>query len=134
MGYQEINRRFWSYVYFPPILQPYEFFLHDNIVGRISTTALILTIMPESHLNELRATNFENRAIGLALALRAHEIETGKLPDNLTELIPEYFNAVPKDPFYRDVVIGYSPEERVIYSLRKDDVSKHEKDKYIINF
>jgi hypothetical protein len=41
----------------------------------------------------------ELRMLIVALAVRAHQLETGMLPENLESLVPEYLPAVPDDPF-----------------------------------
>ena len=63
----------------------------------------------------------ELRVIVLDLAIRAFRAEEGKLPDQLSDLVPKYLPAVPDDPFapgpmkYRLTVAGYT-----IYSVGPD--------------
>ncbi len=53
------------------------------------------------------------------IAIKGYQTETGKIPFYLDELVPEYFPAVPKDPFDR-TSIKYSSEKMIIYSVGKD--------------
>jgi hypothetical protein len=39
-----------------------------------------------------------NRMLIVELALQAHQLETGQLPESLAELVPDYLPAVPDDP------------------------------------
>lgn len=50
------------------------------------------------------------------LALRSFEKESGQLPDRLEMLIPEYFSAIPLDP-YDSQPMKYSKEDRLMYSV-----------------
>jgi competence protein ComGC len=38
------------------------------------------------------------RQLLVALAARAYELDKGRRPASLTELVPDYLKAVPKDP------------------------------------
>jgi hypothetical protein len=53
------------------------------------------------------------------IAIKAYQIENGKIPPSLNELVPEYFPEVPKDPF-DGKLIKYSSEKKIIYSVGKD--------------
>jgi hypothetical protein len=68
------------------------------------------------------------RTAQVALAVQRYHLATGKLPDNLSDLVPTYLDAVPKDPFdgqdirYKKLETGF-----VVYSIgedRKDDGGK----------
>lgn len=59
------------------------------------------------------------RQIVIMLALRRHELEQGRLPEKLEELIPRYLAAVPVDPF-TDSAMVWNPVKKVIYSVGGD--------------
>lgn len=52
-------------------------------------------------------------------ALRAFQQDQGRLPDQLSELVPHYLDAVPRDAF-NGAPIQYSRARKVIYSLGTD--------------
>jgi|GEM_PF-2973828 len=118
----------------PIELLPLSILVWDNMAGRVIISSTIMILNPWIRMQEIKDTIFLNRAIKVALVLQAYEQETGELPANLTELVPEYLSGVPEDPFYKGVEMGYSPEERKLYSLKKDDVSEYERNQYIIEF
>ena len=61
------------------------------------------------------------RAAQVALAVQRYRLKNEKLPDSLSNLVPEYFDSVPTDPFdgkelrYKKLDSGF-----VIYSIDKD--------------
>jgi hypothetical protein len=63
--------------------------------------------------------NFDFDATAVWLAIKAYEMEKGKLPDSLKELVPMYLPEVPKDPF-DGKPIRYSKEKKIIYSVGPD--------------
>jgi len=57
------------------------------------------------------------------LALRAYQLTHGKLPPDLSALVPEFLNEVPIDDFDGQP-LRYSPERKIVYSVGqnlKDD-------------
>ena len=61
------------------------------------------------------------RAARAGLAVERHRLAAGKLPNSLSELVPDYLESVPKDPFdgnemrYRKLETGI-----VVYSICED--------------
>ncbi len=61
------------------------------------------------------------REAGVALAIECFRQQTGRLPENLNELVPQFLSDVPEDPFdgqslrYHQLAHGY-----VIYSVGRD--------------
>lgn len=61
------------------------------------------------------------RAGWVALAVQRYRLATGRLPDTLTEILPEYLDSVPVDPFdggemrYKKLEVGF-----VVYSVGED--------------
>jgi hypothetical protein len=55
----------------------------------------------------------------LLAALRAYQLETGRLPDRLEELMPRYLVALPLDGF-DGKPLRYSPAKRLVYSVGRD--------------
>jgi hypothetical protein len=67
----------------------------------------------------------DRRMAAAALAIRLFEVDQGRRPAALYELVPEYLPAVPRDPFAADGRgIGYAPEapHPVLYSVGLDGV------------
>lgn len=60
------------------------------------------------------------RLAGTALAIRLYEVDHGRRPETLTELVPEYLPAVPQDPFAeagRAIVYLPSAAHPIVYSV-----------------
>jgi hypothetical protein len=65
------------------------------------------------------------RLAATALAIRLYEIDHGRCPVQLTDLVSDYLTEVPLDPFANDRrTIAYRPDARppVLYSVNKDGV------------
>ncbi|MFH1746227.1 MAG: hypothetical protein ABIG44_04205, partial [Planctomycetota bacterium] len=67
------------------------------------------------------------RMAATALANRLYELDHGRRPITLEELVPTYLSAVPVDPFAADErVLGYAPHNTlpVLYSVNVDGVDE----------
>ena len=53
------------------------------------------------------------------LALRCYQKRHGRLPGALEDLVPEYIEKVPVDP-YDDMPLRYDPLRKIIYSVGLD--------------
>jgi len=74
-----------------------------------------------------RITNIDIRNIAqlqtarIGLAIERYRLAAGKLPDTLTDLVPDYLDSAPKDPFdgnelrYKRLEVGF-----VVYSIGED--------------
>ncbi|MGC9454900.1 MAG: hypothetical protein ACP5HU_08530 [Phycisphaerae bacterium] len=63
------------------------------------------------------------RMAAVALALRLFELDNGRRPESLDELVPEYLSEVPRDPFDPDAHIRYRPDDTpVLYCIGPDGV------------
>ena len=65
---------------------------------------------------------------GTALAIRLHEIDHGRRPAKLTNLVPDYLDAVPDDPFAKSgTPIGYLPNapRPLLYSIGANGIDEH---------
>jgi hypothetical protein len=49
-------------------------------------------------VSKIQATQYARRLLMLDFAARAYELEKGKPPQSVTDLVPDYLKAVPKDP------------------------------------
>ena len=58
-------------------------------------------------------------ATRVLVALKGFKAETGALPKSLDELVPEYFDKVPADPF-DGKPFRYLPEKKIIYAVGYD--------------
>jgi len=71
-----------------------------------------------------RALAFRRMA-GVALAIRLYEIDHGRRPETLEELVPRYLPFVPPDPFASDGrKIGYRPHapKPLLYSINENGI------------
>jgi len=69
----------------------------------------------------------ERRMAATALAIRLYELDYGRRPERLAELVPDYLPSVPGDPFAAaDRPIGYVPHapRPVLYSVNIDGVDE----------
>jgi len=82
--------------------------LHDAVAPWIATIAA-----------EPHDANFLLRATRILLALRAHHIDHGVLPEELVALVPEYLDAVPRDP-WDGQPLRYSAERLRVWSVGND--------------
>lgn len=67
----------------------------------------------------------KRRMAAAALAIRMYEVDHGRRPASMAELVPEYLPAVPEDPFAdRGTPIRYAPDADppVLYSVGPDGV------------
>jgi len=90
-------------------------------------TTLSSIVMPSME----RAVQLHFRALALrrmaatALAIRLYEVDHGRRPATLAELVPDYLAAVPRDPYAADGrALGYRPDASppVLYSVGPDGV------------
>jgi hypothetical protein len=86
-----------------------------HVLLKNHTPSLLRIIMIElRHIAGLRAAR-------VGLAIERYRLTAGKLPDNLSELVPAYLESVPEDPFdgkqirYRKLETGF-----VVYSICED--------------
>jgi|AntAceMinimDraft_16_1070373.scaffolds.fasta_scaffold43017_1 hypothetical protein len=70
------------------------------------------------HLN-VCIEDFSIRATKLFLALKVYKNDYGHLPQNLSELVPNYISTIPEDPF-DNKPLKYSIEKNIIYSVGRD--------------
>ncbi len=62
------------------------------------------------------------------LALKAHKQDTGRLAQNLAELVPDYLREVPIDPFDGES-LRYAPSKGIVYSIGADLLDRGGSDK-----
>jgi len=99
----------------------------DAVTARLRSNSKIYLLL-HMIMNEFsRMTTIELRAIAhlrtanAALAIQRYRLTTGKLVDKLADLVPEYLESVPKDPFdgeelrYKKLDPGF-----VVYSIGDD--------------
>jgi hypothetical protein len=75
----------------------------------------------ELHFRTLAA----RRMAALALAIRLYELDHGQRPSSLADLVPDYLDAMPVDPFAADGrTFGYLPDlpSPILYSVNSDGV------------
>jgi len=79
---------------------------------------MLLPAMERAHLAKCRE-NVTVAATRLLFALKAYELEKGKLPDSLDELVPDYIKAIPLDDM-DGKPMRYSREKKIVYSVGED--------------
>ena len=87
--------------------------------------------------------NVSVSATQVLLAMKCYSVKTGELPKSLEELIPEYFQQIPRDDFDGNPM-RYSPDKNIIYCVGEDlkdsggsepeDLWKTEDPAFIIDF
>lgn len=92
-------------------------FLSGNAVGTITYHVLIPG--REGFLLHRCHQDAAVSATQLLIALKCYKNRTGKLPDALQELVPEYFDEVLEDPF-DGKPMRYSREKKIIWSVGED--------------
>lgn len=105
---------------------------HDNVMSR-GERALIFAMGWDTyghHDHKAYATCQQTRLRLLIckLAIRCYQLDHGRLPDALTDLVPKYLDTVPTDP-YNGKPIVYRPDSAgpMLYSVgpdRRDDGGK----------
>lgn len=91
--------------------------MHPNRTGRnmvIMSYGTCYTIIRKSVQNVIRS-----RCLQTALALRAYELEAGRLPERLEELAPAYLLTVPEDPMNGEP-LRWNPRTARLYSVCED--------------
>lgn len=99
---------------FPKVYPTLSWFFTPNSIGKllISQGEISLGGLPAKRCNESLAV----AATQITLAVRAFQIDNNRLPDNLSELVPKYLDAVPQDPYNGQSLI-YSADQKLIYSV-----------------
>jgi len=92
-------------------------FLSGNPVGQI----LYYMMMPAvaSSLEKKSRGDVQLQATRTMLALRAYELLHGRLPPDLTALVPEFMDKVPIDD-YDGKPLRYSADKKIVYSVGKN--------------
>lgn len=93
---------------------PVRFWLNPNTTG-IAFSVLDAQDLQDSLIRQMGHAAI-HRLVILQVALRRYELDHQKLPQDLNELVPSYFAAVPQDPF-TDLPMRWNPETKVIYSV-----------------
>jgi len=103
----------------PPRLEggPLKDLLGGNIIGRMLYA--MLTPDLSGAITFKCQENVEVGATRVLLAMKAFQLEKGRLPQTLDELVPEYLDAVPLDDF-DGKPLRYNREKKVVYSVGED--------------
>ena len=88
----------------------------ENVIGKMLRHMMIALWDSRDILKRKCEEDFSARGTKLLIAMRAYQIEKGKIPASLDELIPEYISEAPEDPFDGNP-IRYSAEKKIIYSV-----------------
>jgi hypothetical protein len=99
-----------------------------NAIGKSCVTLVVPGF--EAMAQEACKYRVPTRATSVLVALKACKAKTGRLPQSLAELVPEYLSAVPVDDM-DGKPLRYSPEEKALYSVGTnlaDDGGSKDKD------
>ncbi len=101
--------------------------LDGNLVGRMLLTLLSPSV--EGAVGLKYRGQIDTAATRALIALKAFKTETGRLPETLAELVPEFLDAVPLDDF-DGKPLRYSREKKCVYSVGADlvDSGGHSKE------
>ncbi len=98
------------------------FYVSPNVGGNM---LLCLTLPTVNSINAKGAqTCALHRQTIIMIALRRFELEHGKLPEKLDELVPKFLDSVPADPF-DNAPMRWNSTGRVVYSIGKDLKDDH---------
>ncbi|MBN2189644.1 MAG: hypothetical protein JW728_00345 [Candidatus Aureabacteria bacterium] len=113
--YYEIDAAYFKDVKYAADKRPWMF--DRNAVGKF----LIALIIPAyDKCFELKSRmDVSLSATRFMFLCKAYEKKIGRLPDSLEELVPEYADSIPIDPF-DGKPLKYSADEKVIYSVGSD--------------
>ncbi len=101
----------------PPVEEPSRSSDWFNFLGEMFHE-LVTSVLPNG-VNERYRSNSVLRMVRTLLALRAYHVDHDRLPDRLDALVPEYLDAVPRDPFDGEP-LRYSAAERQLWSVGTD--------------
>lgn len=93
-------------------------YLHPNPIGRI----LSFMSVPAYGPIYLRSAESDARTelLRAAIALEQYRLTTGTRPKKLSDLVPEFLETIPTDPFDQSKPLRYQPEDGLIYSIGKN--------------
>lgn len=89
------------------------FYLDGNYGGKV---LVIQTHTMTNFLPRILATNSQYQEVLTMLALRRFELQHGRLPATLDELVPTYLAAPPIDPF-SDAPLRWDASRKILYSV-----------------
>ncbi|MBU4077986.1 hypothetical protein KKE85_00010 [Patescibacteria group bacterium] len=95
----------------------FKMFFTENFVGKIMRDIMLISI--NSTWAHSCQEEFLLKGTQLLMAMKAYKNETGVLPSNLGDLVPEYIIEVYKDPF-DGKAIRYNAGKGLIYSIGED--------------
>lgn len=99
-----------------PEYRPWRLYLPGNPVGRSCARLMA----PFSEAGRLKCReNVEVAGTRLLIAARAFAADSGRLPEDLADLVPRYIGSVPADD-YDGRPMRYNPGKKVIYSVGED--------------
>lgn len=92
-------------------------FIEGNALGNLLFEMLELPLKTLAARKSREEVNVA--ATQLLLAMKIYKMQHGKLPDSLSELVPEFFSKVPTDNF-DGKPFRYLPDKKLIYSVGPD--------------
>lgn len=89
-------------------------FVSGNAIGELFLNMLVP--MSEGLAARKSRENISVTATQILLALKVYKMQHGKLPESLSDLVPQFFPQVPLDDF-NGKPFGYLPDKKIIYSV-----------------
>jgi MFS family permease len=98
------------------------FFLRENLVSIVTVGGLLID--QSGAILRKCEEDFSINATQILMAIKAYQIETGKIPSSLEELVPEFIFEIPKDPFDGQP-IRFSSEKKIIWSVDENLIDEN---------
>ena len=94
------------------------FYVSPNVGGNMLLCLSLPTLGGSIYTRGAQCCALHRQAI-IMIALRRYELEQGKLPEKLDELVPKFLDSVSADPF-DNAPMRWNAADRVVYSIGKD--------------
>lgn len=97
----------------------YQRFLTRNMIGSLLSAILL----PAVHglIENVDIIQAQSNATRLSLVMKAYHQDHGKLPTRIEDLVPDYIDSIPVDPF-DGAPLRYDKEQAILYSVGNDFV------------
>ena len=106
------------------LIPPSRMRITNNYVGE-ELLGMMTSVTSFSNYSHFYSPLLKNRSLHLLVALRNYsKANNGSLPNELSELVPEYIAKIPLDPF-TDKPLLYSKEKKLIWSVGSDLKDNH---------
>ncbi|HEX8835073.1 MAG TPA: hypothetical protein VF719_12770, partial [Abditibacteriaceae bacterium] len=97
-----------------------------NAASRIFAHTYLRSVQPDGRINFERNRN-SNRMLAVAFALQSYHADNREYPTSLGQLVPQYLDTIPTDPFEKNAPLRYrhTPDGYVLYSVGPDGMDNN---------